>query len=718
MIWLLLLFTVSVYGQDHFVRELGWVEDHDRGMCYGYFKPMSIPDWARKLPEGQLGMSADKQGLVSQSRVHLKGNVVLYYNDVGVFAKEASWKRGPMQTIELKDKVKFIAPSFNAVGKSAQYQRDKNDIKMDAVGFRLWNQRQNQSKTFWGFAESLNFNVAEKVLAIHKGYFSVCSPSNTIWQINSEQAILDTSKKVGTVNHAVWSVYGIPLLYVPWLQFPLEDVRTTGLLPPNLGFNKQGGVTLMIPYYLNLAPNYDMTLAPFAGIDRLFGVKSRMRYLNVLGLSRFDWNILRGEGAIQYSYNFLSQLAYHAWTFQAKLMRVSDDAFISKYAMFRPVNSSLLERSAYLNYTQPSYDMSLGYVSYQDLNIVSKDSVIGSYGYEPTMSASFFRSWRQFDFGQHFRFDVFKPVSSRPMLPSGRQSVSVSTLNMFQYTPMGLLSSELGLTALLMNTKLDTHDFLQPRLMLRWDSLPSVIDQWLIQPSIGYLWAPYHNMKDMPLYNTRIKPFLMEQLFNFNRFYGYSRLGDYNDIDMQVRIVSTASPLAVVVGQRYSPNLHKQYILDGYQYTDPSVIDKWSPTLLKFAYPMKSSSLYSDMSFKIQDRHIQNIILGYKRVFGQQNIDLYFAKYYRHIDDKFMDSPMRLAGLKGSFVMNAHWRSNVSIISELRHRARVGGELVLIYNDCCNETRFTVRKDISDDDMSRPASGFGFSLKFSLLGLN
>lgn len=718
MIWLLFFLTVSAFGQDNYIKDLGWVEDQERGMCYGYFRPMNLPKWVKDLPDDQFGMSVDKKGIVSRNNVQLKGNVALYYNNIGIFAKEASWQRGPMQTIKLRDRVKFIAPSFTAVGKSATYHRGKNAVDMNAVGFRLWNKRQNQSKTFWGSAESLNFDVNRSVLTLNDGEFSVCSPSNTIWQISSDKAILDSQNKLGTVHHARWSVYGIPLLYIPWLQFPLEDARASGFLPPNFGFNQQGGVTLMTPYYFNLAPNYDLTVAPFMGMSRLFGIRNKLRYLSPLGLSRVDFNLLRGDGETHYSYHLLSHLAYRAFAFQAQLLRVSDDAFIRNYAMLRPINSSLLERSAKLDYTQPSFDMSLGYMSYQDLNIVNNDHVIGAYGYEPSFRATYFDSFGRFDVGQQVHFDVFKPVKSRPNLPSGKQSVSVTTSSIVQDTPFGLLSSELGLTGLLMHAKDQSHDFLQPRFMLRWDNLPAVVDHWLIQPSVGYLWAPYHKMADLPLFNTRIKPFLLEQLFNFNRFYGYSRLGDYNDIDFQLRILSKSSPLVAVLGQRFAPNLHRQYILDGYQYTDPSVIDKWSPTLLKLSYPMQSAALYSDMSFKISDRHIQNIVMGYKQQIGKQNFDLYFAKYYRHIDDKYMDNPLRIAGLRANVIMNAHWRSDVSVVSEFRRRARVGGEAVLIYNDCCNETRFTIRKDISDDDMSKPASGFGFSLKFSLIGLN
>jgi LPS-assembly protein len=54
----------------------------------------------------------------------------------------------------------------------------------------------------------------------------------------------------------------VPILYAPWLDFALNDVRKSGVLAPTFGTTERSGLDFLVPYYLNLAPNYDATLYP------------------------------------------------------------------------------------------------------------------------------------------------------------------------------------------------------------------------------------------------------------------------------------------------------------------------------------------------------------------------------------------------------------------------------------------------------------------------
>mgnify|MGYP007087022653 CR=1 FL=1 len=46
------------------------------------------------------------------------------------------------------------------------------------------------------------------------------------------------------------------------MGFPADDRRKSGFLFPALSSSNQNGLELSTPYYLNLAPNYDATIAP------------------------------------------------------------------------------------------------------------------------------------------------------------------------------------------------------------------------------------------------------------------------------------------------------------------------------------------------------------------------------------------------------------------------------------------------------------------------
>src|SRR3546814_9428409 len=54
----------------------------------------------------------------------------------------------------------------------------------------------------------------------------------------------------------------VPVLYVPWFPFPIDNRRRTGLLYPGIGSSGRNGFDYRQPIYLNLAPNYDATITP------------------------------------------------------------------------------------------------------------------------------------------------------------------------------------------------------------------------------------------------------------------------------------------------------------------------------------------------------------------------------------------------------------------------------------------------------------------------
>ena len=73
---------------------------------------------------------------------------------------------------------------------------------------------------------------------------------------------VDRLRNVGTGHDATLVFLGASVAYMPWVEFPLSGERKSGFLTPLLGSSGSRGFDASIPYYLNLAPNYDATLTP------------------------------------------------------------------------------------------------------------------------------------------------------------------------------------------------------------------------------------------------------------------------------------------------------------------------------------------------------------------------------------------------------------------------------------------------------------------------
>ena len=86
-----------------------------------------------------------------------------------------------------------------------------------------------------------------------------CDPGSNIWALNGKDIELEPENGFGTARAVTIRIKNIPLLYLPYLRFPINDDRQSGFLLPNLGYNSDGGTDINIPYYFNLAPNYDAT---------------------------------------------------------------------------------------------------------------------------------------------------------------------------------------------------------------------------------------------------------------------------------------------------------------------------------------------------------------------------------------------------------------------------------------------------------------------------
>ncbi len=85
-----------------------------------------------------------------------------------------------------------------------------------------------------------------------------------LWDIRARSAVQDTEHKQIEYRDAIVEIYGVPVLYTPYLSHPdPSQSRATGLLVPTLGYgSKHIGSYVMAPYYVVLDPQSDVTITP------------------------------------------------------------------------------------------------------------------------------------------------------------------------------------------------------------------------------------------------------------------------------------------------------------------------------------------------------------------------------------------------------------------------------------------------------------------------
>ena len=180
--------------------------------------------------------------------------------------------------------VRYQDSSMRLVAERAEGDQNADQHRIDDVEYQLTARRGN------GGAERIELNGPKG--ALHGSTYSTCAPNQRSWELRAHRIDIDTAEGMGVARNATLRIGKVPVLYVPWFVFPVDDRRRTGLLYPNIGLSGKNGFDWRQPIYLNLAPNYDATLYP--------------RYMSKRGLAmggEFRW--LYGSGSGEVSGNWM-----------------------------------------------------------------------------------------------------------------------------------------------------------------------------------------------------------------------------------------------------------------------------------------------------------------------------------------------------------------------------------------------------------------------------
>jgi len=110
---------------------------------------------------------------------------------------------------------------------------------------------------------NLSFS-GEKIIRLSESEFQVsstelttCDLPNPSWKFGAD------SLKINILGYAtgrniVFYVKNVPVLYLPWIAFPVVREKKTGLLFPKVGYSNSRGAQLDIPVYWVISPSQDL----------------------------------------------------------------------------------------------------------------------------------------------------------------------------------------------------------------------------------------------------------------------------------------------------------------------------------------------------------------------------------------------------------------------------------------------------------------------------
>ncbi|MEJ2619895.1 MAG: LPS assembly protein LptD, partial [Candidatus Thiodiazotropha sp.] len=125
--------------------------------------------------------------------------------------------------------------------------------------------------------------------------YTTCPPGKNDWSLAASDLQIDMEEGWGSAKHARLRLGRVPILYLPYFTFPVDDRRKTGFLIPSAGSYNRRGTELSTPYYFNLAPNYDATLTPRWMSKRGLMMGAELRYLGTKQRAEISGELLPND---------------------------------------------------------------------------------------------------------------------------------------------------------------------------------------------------------------------------------------------------------------------------------------------------------------------------------------------------------------------------------------------------------------------------------------
>lgn len=478
-------------------------------------------------------LDADMITVLGHGKSIFKGNVTVVKDRQRLVADKVIYNRNT-GTLRARGHLAFALPTVQAQGTHGYYSLDTGRGTFYDAHYRLPITRGR------GHAQKIELTGPESS-TLHDVTYTTCPLDQTDWVLTSSTINLDQNDEEGTAYNAVLWFYHVPVFYSPFISFPLTDKRKTGFLSPTFGYSKHDGIEIIMPYYFNIGSNVDATVTPRYIGRRGLLTTGQFRYLlpgtsGNISYSLIPNDKLAGMRRSRFHFGDTSQLGSH-WRFGADINHVSDPNYFEDLDNGARASRRLFQvSSAHLRYNSPDWSFRTLLQTYQTLTpnrapyrilpqfvlgwnpspenrhlMYGVNSQLTRFAYPGRISATRLHiapqmsySFGEYDYAWHVKpalqFDVTK-----------YELGNVHTNRPTQLTRAApIFSLDSGLT-LVRNTSFD-----------------GIVET--LEPRLRYLYVPYRDQSNIPLFDTGKATFNFSQLYSNDRFTGLDRLGDTNQL--------------------------------------------------------------------------------------------------------------------------------------------------------------------------------------------
>jgi LPS-assembly protein len=507
-----------------------------------------------------IDVTSDQGDLSRTGDAELSGNVTIRMGQRLVNANQATID-GKKRSITVQGRMEYLDPTIHVTGRDGEFENGAGNFqgaKFDLVDGS-------------GRGSARNARLHDQTMLDLEGVrYTACPPGNEDWLIRAQNISLDQASSTGTARDVRLDFKGVPVLYSPWMSFPVGDHRKSGLLFPAIGTGGKNGTQVMVPWYWNIAPNYDATFTSRWFSARGYRIDPEFRYLTDQSHGSFEAQYLphdsdRGDSRGLFQFKDTTLLEPRT-RLLANASYVTDNSYFEDFGSgFEGTSIIFLNQLAEIRRDTEHWSV-VGRT--QNFQVIDNQLAEDERPYTMLPQVVVTGNWDQLSHGLGASFDAEAVNFYRTTGPqgvrldaepavtwgAGQRGAYVDASAAWRYTAYALHDTTPGtdnsLSRSLPVLSVDSGFVLERSMGSQGQRLQT------LEPRVQYVYIPYRNQDAIPVFDTDTPDLNMVELFRTNRYVGADRVGDANLVStgLTSRLLDASSGqqyLSATIGQAY-----------------------------------------------------------------------------------------------------------------------------------------------------------------------
>jgi LPS-assembly protein len=663
--------------------------------------------------DSRIDVTSDTGELSREGDAVLSGNVTIRTGQRLLKADQAELNATD-RSVQLHGRMEYLDPTLHVRGKGGSFVENEGG-DFEGAEFEL------VDRGVRGAAGAARV-TRDGDMHLKGVRYTACPPGVDDWELGAGEISIDQRNQIGTGRDVKLEFLGVPIFYTPWITFPVGEQRKSGLLFPQIGGSSKNGTLVAVPYYWNLAPNYDATLVTRWYSSRGVRVDPELRYLSDDSRSQLRAEYLfhdedRGESRGLVELRHVTRLAPRT-RLLVDASNVSDQDYFEDFGVgFEGTSVTFLDRNVDLRHDVGAWSFDAFMQSYQiiDRELPDEDS---PYQILPRLAAT--GTWQDLAGGfdaqvyaeaANFARDVGTQgvrIDAEPSLEwrVDRGGAFLAAGAGYRYTQYALRDVADGAdenpSRTLPNATVDAGLVLERDAGSRGQRLQT------LEPRVMYLYVPYRDQDDLPVFDTGVPDLNLVQLFRTNRYVGPDRVGDANQVSVGV----TSRLLDSTGGRQFlSATLGQAFYFE-----DPRVRLPDEP-----ARSRSSSDVVAEVEVAAYKNWNARFAYQWNPDLTQGERSETFLQYapepgkVLNAGYRFRRDLLEQVDVSGAWPLNDEWRGFARWVYSLREEKTLDQFAGIEYSSCCWAVRFVTRRFVSDRSGDAETS---FGIELELKGLS